>query len=812
MRLNKAPLLLLMLAVCAGLQAQIPIGLGPDATAGHGPGYVKYFNWFTATPTGGCTNGSNGFCVGANPNGDTYYFSAHLINASQLPVTSGLPIVGTINDYNFGSLWAGNIGVLQLDTWSWAAPTAAHMTMINAMQDYGTAGASHNEPVGWFGALTSGDGQTTGTWKNRIPFASGGNLFLPVERQISPGDPSVHDATFLISPDSGNHWCNPYTYWHHSGSPGCDSSNWDSTGNHGDAPRCDASTDSTHLCTNTAYLDSTHSSILFKALPYGTDNWNYINYQFQDCADPTTGCSGNVPTGVSDGCDPTAYVCFFTQLGWVARVPLPATNLMNRSQWQFYTCPAITPSYRCPGSSSSSWTSTLANATSTFYPNWYLGPFQTQKTIILDIGYFKEFHAYLGMGDSLTSPNTLDFYWAPTAQGPLTLIARTSPDPSFPNATGFIVPSPALGKNVISTSPPHIQFTTSTNSYEGGSGSPHFYMIDLVQGRNLQGEAFQADYARTYVSGSGYSFGNNQMGAGYQFSSGNITGSFPRSGLVWSFDLLDMGINQSWTNWPYFMDRANYSAVLTACDVSYASPSYCGSMTPGHGTGMNVYGIVTNQNASQYGGHFRTAQWEGNLGAPVNAPAAMQGNGSYTVIGVYRQEAATEFGRPGGIWSTGVRSSSDNTMIEFNQVNGTLELDWGATDKPHYRYITNFTFPNFTNWYFAEVTVQAATGGNCATASVWVGGATTPGILKDVNAGATCNAVNSPGSKTPNVSAAPFVLGFNVWGNSFSSQGEPFIGTTATTMVYSRALSYMEIQQAYHSMVSAMARRGITLQ
>ena len=117
-----------MLAVCGVAvlaPAQQPIAAGPDASAGHAPGLIKYFDWYTGTPTGGCTNGANGACVGGSPQGDTYYFSAWLPNASGLPVTTGLPVVGTINDYSFGPC-NGNIGAIQLDTFSWSAPTASH--------------------------------------------------------------------------------------------------------------------------------------------------------------------------------------------------------------------------------------------------------------------------------------------------------------------------------------------------------------------------------------------------------------------------------------------------------------------------------------------------------------------------------------------------------------------------------------------------------------------------------------------------------------------------------------------------------------
>jgi hypothetical protein len=129
-----------MLAVCGVAvlaPAQQPIAIGPDTTAGSGPGVFKFFDGYPATPSG-CTAGT-GYCVGHNPQGDTYYWTAWLPNASGLPVTTGLPVVGTANDYAFGSLCGGNIGVLQLDTFNWSAPAASHITPVNCMSSFGGA-------------------------------------------------------------------------------------------------------------------------------------------------------------------------------------------------------------------------------------------------------------------------------------------------------------------------------------------------------------------------------------------------------------------------------------------------------------------------------------------------------------------------------------------------------------------------------------------------------------------------------------------------------------------------------------------------
>lgn len=776
MRLVSALLVICAVAVL-GL-AQQPVAIGPDTTGGSGPGVAKFFDWYSATPSG-CTAGS-GYCVGHTPQGDTYYWTAWLPNASGLPVTTGLPVVGTINDFTLKGC-GGNIAVLQLDTWSWAAPTASHITSVNCMASYGTAPGGIDVPVGWKGHLTSSDASGNGSWKSRAPFSKGGVLYLPVERQIPAGGQGIHDASFLMSPDSGKHWCNPYSL-HHGTTPGtCDSSNWDATG---DAPKCDATSTSTP-CANAAYLDAVHSSIMWKALPSGTENWSWVNYGYQDGQTP--------PSGINDGCDPATYTCFMlmSQDGSLARVP-NTSNILDISAWQYYTCPAVTENYRCSGSDPASWTSDFTNRTSVMYLTCTGCTFNPTFVNPYTIIYLKEFHSYL-----MVAQGTV-FAQAPNIQGPWTTAFRAGPSSLV--VANFYSSSPALGYNVISTNPPHIQLTLNANSYSGGQGSPQFVLEDLVLGKQLSGETFQLSNINAFT-----------QGAGYQFSTGNIAGTFPRKGLVWAFDFLDQGVNSSVTNWPYFVDVGNHSVVMSSCNGgSYTAPLLCGGMNPGRGTSITKYGIQTTNPA--YSGHFHVFPVASTgFSTSLNVSPAMLGNGSYSVMGVYRYEGVTNY-RPGGIWSAGTASSSDNASVALNQNSGKLQLDWNGAYSPRYQYLANFTFPNYSNWYFMAVTVQAQTGGcgaNCVpTARIWVGGAVIPGQLTDVNAGVAYTSANSPATKTPNVSAGPFVMGINGTGSGADSS----IMSYATTMVYSRALTYPEIQMMYRSMMAKMAARGVTLQ
>lgn len=727
----------------------VGLSLGTDASAGYFAGLSRFFDWYTATPTGGCTNGASGLCVGTGLQGDTYFWTAWMPDASKLPVTSGLPIVGSTNDANFGTVCpVSNINVLQLDTWSWAAPTASHITKINCMSSYGSGPSS---PGNWNGALTSGDGQILGTWKSRTPFSIGGNLFLPVTRQYSPGDPSVHDATLIVSTDGGQHWCNPYTFWSHSGSPGCDSSNWRADG---DAPRCDAAS-SAAACTNAGYTDASHSSILFKGFPYGTENWYWVNYGVQDGA--------ATPTGINDGCDPASYACFISYDGSVARVPLPGTNIMDRSQWRFYTCSTITQNTRCDPSNSANWTATFANRTATHYFSWYLGPFEENFTQLFGVQWLKEFGLYIKTGAIQPSPDGFDMLWAPSIVGPWKLFARNLV--VSPQWASFFTPSPALGNTVISTNPPHIRLSTSANSYEGGEGTTHMHQWDIV--------------------------------------SGTAPAAFPllSSGLVWAFTFQDQGPSSSLTNWPFFLDTANNSAVLVPSDgTSYTAMTSWGGMNSGHGTSMNQYGISVSDTNRGYFGNFRSMNGEMQTGF-VNAPSAMQGNGTYTVASVFSYAGGSPAFRLGGIWSTGANSGSNNTAAQLVTFSGgQLALTWNGDLGPAYTYGTNFTFTT-GNWYFIATTVTAATGGNCAATSIYVG---TSGSVTD--RATTCAVGGTPASsKTPNVSASPFVVGLSV-------EGDTTPGRHALTMIYNRALTSGEVATLYGQAVTLMAARGITLQ
>lgn len=747
----------LFLMIATALSAQIAIG--PNSAAGL-PGLIKKLDWYNQISTG-------------PPQGDTYLFTAWAASAAGMPVTGGLPIIGTFNDGHFGAC-SGNLGLLQLDTFSWSTPTASHMSAVNCMTSY-SAGET-NTGNGWYWMLRNADGGASigdGSWKSRAPFFKNGLLYFPVERQIHAGGPGIHDATYIVSPDKGLHWCNPYSLYHGTTPGTCDSSNWQADG---DAPVCGASAIG-GSCTNAAYLDSTHSSMLWKSLPYGSENWIWVNYGNQDGQPFPAGA------GVKDGCDPNQYTCFMltTGDGSVARVP-NSGNILNAADWRYYTCATVVG---CDPTNNANWTATYANRTQTTYLSYSGGPAQGSPQFIAgySITYLKEFDSYL-MG-----ANSTDMSWAPSIFGPWTKFAERYND--IPG--NFLTPIPAIGYNVISTSPPHIELTFFANNYLGGEGSPYVTQWDLVDGKRDTGDAFQVSptFPRT-----GCCFGS-PIGAGYQFSTGNVAGSFPRKGLVWSFDLLDFGVAAGAGQFPYWKDRGGTRAVIASCtDGSFSGPTLCGSVNSGRGTQIDG-GPWLSMHDAGYPAQWRVFPSEAPLFGVSAVPTWMLGNSSYSVIQVVRYEGGNS---PRPLWSAGAGSA-----VSLDHFNGLLALDFSNQGGNHWRYVSNFTFPNTSNWYFIATTV-AANGSGCPNTSIWVGGAAVAGTLKDTVAGVSCTVSPSAGpSATPSIGSGPFVIGM---GESSQSATLSF----ATLMTYSRALSSPEVQMAYRSMKAKMALRGITVQ
>jgi hypothetical protein len=792
MRLSSA--LLALVAACAVLTAQYPVGIGTDNTAAITPGVVAAYNWYTHSPSG-CTNGPGLACVGTDLLGDSHFFSAWLPNSSGLPVTSGLPIVGSMNDYNFPYAGGcdGNIMLVQLAVFSWSTPDASAIAKVNCMSGFGASSGTQDTPAGWYGMGTGSQTSPGASWKSRAPVSHGGILYLPVERQVSSGLPIVHDATIMMSPDSGAHWCNPNTYYAHSGSPGCDSSNWSATG---DAPICGAASTGT-ACLNSAYTDSTHSSMMWKALPIGTEGWSPVQWGVQDGASLPAGA------GVSDGLDPTTYSYWtlFSGSGGqygalVARIPW--ASVLDKSSVEYYTCSTLTPTTHCYGGASGSWTSTLSSATTLMHLT-YSGGSQNgvgEMRNPYQISYLSQFNSYvaLGQGGELS--------WSPSMFGPWRTVWR---------GLGFIQNNfwtwiPALGVTSISSDPPKISISTVANSYDDTDhkGTPQFVKLELALGRSGRGDAPGVNIVKSTAAGDGLVYTDSHQ-----------SGTMPRRGLVYGFDLHDQYQAPGSSDWPYWMDRGNYAGVLTSCLVNDSgTETQCGAAFPTHGTSVADAAITQSDSVSTCNSRFRIAPADGRL-LTIGTVPALEGNSSYTLMTAIKIFADTPFSRDGGVFTYGLANGAvDNTMLSLDQRDRNFRINWNSIGGPHYQFLSTFTATT-NNWYFIALTVQAGTvscgsGSGCApTAHLWVGGLTTAGKLGDALAGVSMtNSPQAATTKTPAVASGPFWLGNNQNGCG----GYQSYASFASLGIYSVALSQAEVNLAYKTMTTNLAKRGITLQ
>ena len=765
LRLVSTVLLTLMLACL--LLSQSPIGFGSMAQ-------LDTFDWWLSTASG-CTAGARGMCVGHTVQGDTNYFSGWFADASLLPITNGLPIVGTLNDFT-SKTCSGNLMLIQLAAFDWAARNASRVYEVNCMSGYGTSPGTTDTPAGWFGHCTNADNGSLGcTWKSREPFVRNGMLYLPVERQISAGTQSIHDATMIVSADGGQTWKNPYTVAHGGAASAT-----------GDAPRCGAASGTSgSACTDVSYP----GSIMWTALPLALSTWQVVQYG-QDGATP--------PTGITDGCDPATYTCFMggEQEGTLARVLNTDLPSLDVTKYQYYTCPAITDTYRCPGSASSSWTSTFANRTPVIYLN--LGnQYGSLSSSFFGLAYIKEFHTYLMTGRQMRGTDGTLFSTAPTIQGPWTPILST---PVYP---GFIAPVPAF-TTVVGTNPPHIKLTTERQRYgDAPETSMMFERWDLVLGRTPMMNGGENPRYNNIGAASTY--------AGYIITDSHATGTIPEKDLAWAFDFYDHGGDTLVGGMVGFHDIAKGVALLAPCRI-LGGPAACG-WSSGQGVTLASYGghLVD----SGYGASFVSMMHEtpqtiaigtantATAGLTLqNAPAAMQGNGTYTVAGVFRIDATGYNQVP--LWVTGDASSTNTkvTLSYNNSTGGPLVIDWTNNDASptnRWRYASTFT-PTLGNWYFIAVTVQA--NGATPIAHMWVG---VGGALVDEIAGVTRTQAGSA-TQTPNVVAAPLRLGMDASGTHNAA------ASYATLLVYSRALGQAEVGLMYNTLKAKMASRGVTLQ
>jgi hypothetical protein len=527
---------------------------------------------------------------------------------------------------------------------------------------------------------------------------------------------------------------------------------------------------------------------MWQAMPFAASQWEPVQY----------GQDGAMPTGINDGCDPTTYTCFMAgeQEATIARVLNTDLPSLDVTKWQYYTCPAITDTYRCPGSASSSWTSTFANRTQVAR---MLIP-TTSKYLpwnaVFGIAYIKEFKSYLMTGYQNRGPGTTAaaFAWAPAIQGPwITTLSVPTDDAALPTTRlwpGFMSPSLALGYTVVSTNPPHVKLTTVQDSpYYSSQTTPFFGQWDLVLGRTPM---WQGGDNPHYSSVFGYA-----TNAGYVLSESHAPGTIPRKNLLWAFDFYDHGGDTTAAGMIGFHDIANGTAFLMPC-----SGLTCNEFNAGQGNVLGSYGAQIVDGG--YGRQMLTTQHETPATMAsgltlLNAPAAVQGNGTFTVGGVFRFDGTTYNNAP--LWMFGDASGS-NTEVALsysNYTGGPLELGWGVNAN-RWRYTSGFTMVA-GNWYFIACTVQA--NGATPIGHMWMG---VGGALVDQIAGVPRTSTGGTPTQTPNVSASPLILGME------PGQTHSVNASYASLFLYGRALGQAEAGLMYRTVKTKMAARGVAVQ
>lgn len=738
--------LILPALIAAGLLAQSPVAIGPGAS---GTGTVDQFDWYAGSPSG-CTVGTNEFCVGSSgPYGDTYYWSAWLANAGQLPVTSGLPIVGTLNDGHFGGFCTNtlNVAVIQLAAFSWATPNASKVHLVNCMASYSQDVDASN---GWYGNCTSGNNAGC-SWKSRTPLAIDGCLYLPVERQIAAGGPSIHDATLIKSCDGGATWANPYTVAHSGAAQA-----------NGDAPKCGASG------AGAACTDATYSgSIMWPAIPSGgAQNWMFFQF----------GQDGSLPSGVGGGCDTATYICALMadgRLGRVLRTDFPSLDI---TKWQYV---ASTNVSHVP-----TWTSTFSSGVSVVTFGNSNDEVARPLAMLGSPVYLKEFKSYMLLGYQYASPHRQCPMTSPTPFGPWIPSGCGSS-----LSLGFLSPALGLDYTAVSTNPPRVQLTVVSDykgahpGTAGSEGSPYFTRLDITLGRQPYGNGDVPAYRYTGLGATG------RVNSGWIFNSGDEPGAFKRNGLAWAFDFMDAGGDTS--GYPFFHDVVNNSAIVYPCYDDGGTT--CGVMNV-KGLYPRAYGM---QISDGYSARMVSSISDVNVGAQ-NAPAAMQGNGTYTVAGVFRLDGSS-YGQT--LWSAG-NPWGDATGVMLtgtvNSLSNNLALDWGILDRYHYQ--STFV-PTTGDWYFISAVVTSGSPG--PTAKLWVG---VGGALADEFAGVSRVSTGGSPTQLPSVAAGPFVLG------SPGQGGHVADASYAALLVYNRALSDVENRVLYQLLETKMLERGVTVQ
>lgn len=687
-------------------------------------------------------------------------------------------LICTFNDGNTKAGSSRNIGfynVTKLDMSS-AANTA--FADLNSMDGYGT-GAAHDTPTGWAGQGTTGQG-TDYSWKSGHPIAVNGWILLPILRQTGPAFFQGGDSTIIASPDGGLHWCNPYTYANHSGSPGCDSANWSATG---DAP----------LPPSHGSYTATPSSIMWKDVtPYnGSTNRAGRLYFFNYC-------QNNSCTGSPHNAD--TYLYAFASNGRqtaniLGRVAKNINSIMDVTAWKWYTCTGYKPDHVCDGMDDANWTSTLANATMLFTgdgaiangdgtsinptPNGYTEQhgqqfgsplYYTANGVSAYVQtFFKDYLQDPGLGHSDGKNSIMAF---PTPWGPF--------GPNTSERYNILFGFWSLLRYTIQvpdSKPGHAVFVGVGDNYDRNAASTvYFQPYELTLGANQNGSLLA---------------GCSQ----YRLTWGSVAGAITRNGLWAFFDFFSHGCYNNhrgnlYDTAIYSTDISRYPATKQLIGCITDAGAQCGNPNPGHNLIITASGAYID---GIYAGRFELRDTVPGVYNSITAhPLTTSSDPLYSVGFIIKPTDIAQSNQ--GLLEAGAAQPNSTLIYTSLGTSGNICIVWGY---PTRLCTTSAVLSNET-WAYVVVT-RSGTGAPTACAAlpctnnthIWVNGVERTTTL-------------TTGGTNPNISAGPFTVG-TIAGNT------SFFGWLAGAEIYSRALSQREIYRQYKTHQAMMLRRGVTL-
>lgn len=852
---------LINLFVLALWSLTIIVAQTPVAISQLGPGGDQFLDYFAL---GDCCSGIGG---------DTYYFQAWAANSMlpYFPDQHGLPIVGTWNDGSAGSC-SGYFGMLQL---SKLPAIGTKGTKGNTLiTPYPCLTSLQSNTSSWSDHLTGGDSGAGGTWKGANMIFRNGRLLMPVYRQNNAGT-TFGDATMIISPDAGQTFLDWSRYNATSvTSATCTSgvitlatTNTYSAGQNiyvhdlnpsvwnmgsvknspGKAKLKTANGSSVQYsvsaCPESAYSGGGATGPLAAdgSAPLGPGDPSYSSpgtmmWQVSNGTNPMVwqtfvsyGQDGSFPADVDPACDPAIYVCGLgiqkvgtdVNIGAAYRRTIiifrvPVGREMDKSAYLWYYCPGYNTRWAqadtvCDGNQSTSWTSTLANATVVKQTDNLYGYLPSD---IGSIRYLPTFKSYLLSGQNWgCCGNALAYDWAPHPWGPFYSAGIMPPayvggQPIFGWLMGY-------GDSSISTNPPRDRIRVASGTWWGvrlSGGAPAFWSLEAAPGRvPFTGMARRAEYS-----------GVGQSGMGHRFVSSNDAGAISRRGkttsggdyrLDWWADFWDHGGDAGVSsNRPYFRDVISGGSKYFTVQVQAGNQF---SASQGATLEADGVGITGSNNPTLLKGQFADS-------VLFNDPTTQ----SWTFVGVFK--IINPSGAGGIVQNSGgkliplIGGGGDyrnrQTMVTVgDRIPGDVCVRWGGAQISGgaAKYCIDTAVISLNTWYFVAVSAEAQ-GSGFPIIRMYLGSAGSLTEYGGTNMSTAANGTDQNGviklcgGPLPSCTTAPSVVAGDPIGlGSDSTTGTNSLGGRyGEAAVFSGAVPGHVIREIYRTLRTDWARVG----